>query len=188
MENQAFDRWVVSIYDGEAVAPPAGLEAAVFARLDAEGASGRQGHRALRRWGMAGLVCFAVAWGGWWWAGSQEEKATEGPGRAVGASAEAEAPAAAEVRNEISGVEAVAPHPTAGAVEREGSGDRGQRANPRPIERGLPDAETGPVAPCEPVVPLEVVPFARAEGGKGLVYPSNDNQVIPLPATITIRQ
>jgi hypothetical protein len=188
MENQAFDRWVASIYDGEAVAPPAGLEAAVFARLDAEGASGRQGHRALRRWGMAGLVCFSVAWGGWWWAGSQEEGAAEVPGRAVGASAEAEAPAAVEVRNEISGVEAVAPHPTAGAVEREGLGDRGQRANPRPIERGVPDAETGPVAPCEPVVPLEVVPFARAEGGKGLVYPSNDNQVIALPATITIRQ
>jgi hypothetical protein len=187
MENQAFDRWVASIYDGEAVAPPAGLEAAVFARLDAEGASGSQG-RALRRWGMAGLVCFAVAWGGWWWAGSRDEGATEGQGRSVGASAEAEAPVAAEVRNEISGVEAVAPHQTAGAVEREGSGDRGQRANPRPIERGLPDAETGPVAPCEPVVPLEVVPFARAEGGKGLVYPSNDNQVIALPATITIRQ
>lgn len=191
MENQAFDRWVASKYEGEALAPPVGLEAAVFARLDAEGGGDLQGRLDLRRWGVVGLLLLA-GWGGWWWgiaergAGSEAPVAPERTLETGGQALPAEAAAVMSTQALVEGTTQEVGTAEAGTqVATEGRRGRGEQ---RRATSALSDEQVGPVAPCEPVVPLDVVPFARVVGGKDLVYPNPENELIALPATITVRQ
>ncbi len=216
MENQAFDRYVQSLYAQESLTPPAALESAIFARLDAVQPAARK--RRLGWWmaSVAGLVLAGWLVGTTWQAGEHAGAAgtagtagtagagvgAAGAGAGVAVGADVAAGAAVGAAAGVAagagkaGDEVPAGETAAGVeVARGGTVVRSRTTSTSPTLVSTPVSSpvsnfSSQAAPCEPVRKLEVRPFQRTGrvGEKGLVYPREEREVVAMPATITVRQ
>ncbi len=204
MENQAFDRYVQSLYAQESLTPPAALESAIFARLDAVQPAARKRRMGWWMASVAGLVLAGWLVGTTWQAGDPSGAGagaagavgTAGAGAAgtSGVAVGADVAAGAAAGAGKAGDEVPAGETAAGVeVTRGGAAVRSRTTSSSlvstPVSTPVSNLSSQ-AAPCEPVRKLEVRPFQRTGrvGEKGLVYPRGEREVVAMPATITVRQ
>jgi len=203
MENQAFDRYVQSLYAQESLTPPAALESAIFARLDAVQPAAPKRRMGWWMASLAGLVLAGWLVGTTWQAGDPSGAAEVGAASAgaVGAVGTANVAAGADVAAGAAGPaagagkagdEVPAVETAAGVEVARGAAavrSRNTSSSPSLVSTPVPSLSSQ-AAPCEPVRKLEVRPFQRtgSVGEKGLVYPRGEREVVAMPATITVRQ
>ena len=200
MENQAFDRYVQSLYAQESLTPPAALESAIFARLDAVQPAARKRRMGWWMASVAGLVLAGWLVGTTWQAGDPSGAGagaagavgTAGAGAAgtSGVAVGADVAAGAAAGAGKAGDEVPAGETAAGVeVTRGGAAVRSRTTSSSLVSTPVSNLSSQ-AAPCEPVRKLEVRPFQRTGrvGEKGLVYPRGEREVVAMPATITVRQ
>lgn len=202
------------MYAQESLTPPAALESAIFARLDAVQPAARKRRMGWWMASVAGLVLAGWLVGTTWQAGEHAGAAgtagtgagaagagAAGAGAGVGAAGAGAGVAVGAAAGAAAGAGKAGDEVPAGAtaagveVARGGAAVRPRTTSSSPSLVSTPVSSpvsnlSSQAAPCEPVRKLEVRPFQRTGrvGEQGLVYPRAEREVVAMPATITVRQ